>query len=55
MGRNNADFTGGRHSGGSSNPKNWGNEDDHKSAKPVKYKPDMDMPDYADYYEERNT
>jgi hypothetical protein len=23
--------------------------------KPVKHEPDMDMPDYADHYEERNT
>lgn len=55
MGRNSKDFTVGRYGGGTSNPKNWENDDDHKPAAPLKGGPDIDMPDYADHYEEKNT
>ena len=43
------------HPGGGANPANWMNEDDNKSAKPVKITSDFTAPDYADHYEERNT
>jgi hypothetical protein len=55
MGRNNADFSGGIHGGGASNPANWGNEDNRKPSKPQKITSDFEAPDYADHYEERNT
>ncbi len=54
MGRNNQDFTRGKHGGGTSNPANWGNEDDHKPSKPQKITSDFEAPDYADHYEQKS-